>query len=232
MNICNISQILTQSQKQYKKNNYPKQRYTYQSAIKLIYPDFVFFLIFLSTTIITFTFLYSSASYSSFSFSFSFSFVITNAYAQDNNQTKSFAPVNDESNQNTSITTKDNGKSKPEQIKFVLYSDSEPEIEEDSSANKDISITVGQKFIITLKSNPTTGYGWYPIYDERMIVLNSKNYHEDKLDNDKNIVGRGGTEIFTFQGIKVGKTDIKMEYKRPWETSAIDEKNYTIDIGR
>jgi inhibitor of cysteine peptidase len=82
-----------------------------------------------------------------------------------------------------------------------------------------MNLTVGQTHTIALTSNPTTGYRWQlagPI-DERIIKLVSSEYKRP----DSRLVGAGGQELWKFQAVGKGNTNIVMTYVRPWEK---DEK--------
>lgn len=80
-------------------------------------------------------------------------------------------------------------------------------------------------FIITLESNPTSGYIWVPSFDESFITLLSHKFHPNS-----SLVGSFGNDIFTFQAIQVGATRLSMSYKRNWEEFPIDQVAYIINI--
>lgn len=70
---------------------------------------------------------------------------------------------------------------------------------------------------IKLKSNPTTGYRWVlsEEIDDSIISLIDSEFIQSK--KDKELVGKGGYEIFSFKAISKGKTNIILNYERPWE---------------
>jgi inhibitor of cysteine peptidase len=104
---------------------------------------------------------------------------------------------------------------------FVFAKD----ISEDQVYTQDkLGITViGTKpqFVIKLKSNPTTGYSWYlRSYDTNLITPVK---HEYEPPADKNLVGAGGYEIWTFHVkstafIVPQQTMVRFVYDRPWES--------------
>lgn len=78
-----------------------------------------------------------------------------------------------------------------------------------------IEAIVGEKIVLTLDSNPTTGYSWElagPIDDKFIEFLNS-----EYMAPETKLVGAGGHEMWTFKALKKGKTTIVMKYVRPWE---------------
>jgi predicted secreted protein len=73
----------------------------------------------------------------------------------------------------------------------------------------------GREFSIFLDSNRTTGYEWRlarPI-DERMVHFVRSEYAPPK----SGLAGAGGREEWTFLAKGRGKTEILLEYVRPWE---------------
>lgn len=79
-----------------------------------------------------------------------------------------------------------------------------------------ITAGTGELFVIALASNPTTGYSWQLDYDKAMLTLAGKDYVQDPGAAGR--VGAGGTEKFTFQGVKAGATKVTLTYQRPWES--------------
>lgn len=95
--------------------------------------------------------------------------------------------------------------------------------------SKAIGVKVTKKFIITLESNPTTGYSWQESRDETMIELVQSEY-EPGEDAQKGVAGAGGNDLFWFKALKSGTTKITLVYKRPWETEIAEQKVFTIVI--
>ena len=81
--------------------------------------------------------------------------------------------------------------------------------------DKIIETNVGKSFIITLDSNPTTGYQWQIArqMDTGMVELIDSQYIAPKTG----LVGAPGHEEWHFKAIKEGKAIISFEYVRPWE---------------
>jgi len=90
-----------------------------------------------------------------------------------------------------------------------------------------IEAKVGQDFVITLASNPSTGYSWR--LAERlpsMLKLQSKRYIPPKVQ----IIGGGGTEEWTFKSVRSGRVTIILEYVRPWEKNSPPAKQRIFSI--
>ena len=75
--------------------------------------------------------------------------------------------------------------------------------------------TVGKTFIVTLESNPTTGYQWQlnKSFDKKYVELIKSEFKRSKTD----LVGAPGTEIWTFKALKSGTIKLSFKYARSWE---------------
>ncbi|MEW6142451.1 MAG: protease inhibitor I42 family protein [Chloroflexota bacterium] len=92
-----------------------------------------------------------------------------------------------------------------------------------------ITASVGKPFVIALASNPTTGFSWQLNYDTMILTLTNKDYVQDPGAAGR--VGAGGTEKFTFQGVKTGTTKVTLTYQRPWESVPPTEtKTFSVTI--
>jgi len=91
---------------------------------------------------------------------------------------------------------------------------------------QDIEIGVGEQFIITLDSNPTTGYEWQADFDESLLGLVQDEFKPAKTK--PGMTGVGGKQSFTFQGVKKGKTEVTLTYKRSWEEGFAEQKIFAI----
>ena len=84
------------------------------------------------------------------------------------------------------------------------------------------------QIVIDLESNPTTGYAWEVNYDEEYLSFTAQEYFPEPVDEE--IVGSGGREVFTFNPIKVGKTELIFDYKREWEEEPIETQHFKFKI--
>ena len=64
--------------------------------------------------------------------------------------------------------------------------------------------------------------------DESIVSVTSPEFMEYK--KDKELVGAGGYEIFTIKAIAKGKTDIILNYERPWEEGVEPLEIFEITI--
>ena len=88
------------------------------------------------------------------------------------------------------------------------------EKEEYLNPGEPIKVKAGQKFIIRMESNPTTGYSWQLSKDlDNIIVLVTNAF----IPPESKLCGAGGHEVWTFKAIGEGQMDISLNYVRPWE---------------
>jgi predicted secreted protein len=105
--------------------------------------------------------------------------------------------------------------------------------------SKPLNYKVGNEFEIKLEGNPTTGYSWYLKSLDKAsnaivspVNLNSNNSTANYIQYPKNAeeVGVGGTFNFKFKGVANGQTKLNFDYKRPWEDTPIETKEYSVVI--
>ena len=85
-------------------------------------------------------------------------------------------------------------------------------------------LRVGDTVTVGLKSNPTTGYGWYPRHgagDVQILAEKGDLYQADSASSGGvALAGQGGTHSFAYRVIGPGICGIALEYKRSWENAA------------
>lgn len=88
------------------------------------------------------------------------------------------------------------------------------------------NVELDEQFQISLDSNPSTGYSWEADYDPEYLELISEEYVPDNTGGI--VLGGGGSEIFTFQALKVGQTTITFNYQMG--SQPVDTLQYDIRI--
>ena len=96
-----------------------------------------------------------------------------------------------------------------------------------NNANGRVELRKNQSFIISLESNPTTGYSWeVSALDERLLQQNGAPEFTPQTDR----IGAGGIQTFHFRAIERGETQLTLVYRRPWETAVLPAKSYAVTI--
>ena len=84
-------------------------------------------------------------------------------------------------------------------------------------------LRVGDTVTVGLRSNPTTGYGWYPRHgagDVQILAEKGDLYQADSgASGGVALAGQGGTHYFAYRVIGPGICGIALEYKRSWVES-------------
>jgi predicted secreted protein len=83
------------------------------------------------------------------------------------------------------------------------------------AVTQSFEVKPGKRFKITVESNRSTGYQWRlarPL-DQKVVKLIGSGYRSPEVK----LPGAGGKEIWTFEAVAPGRTEIAMQYVRPWE---------------
>lgn len=75
-------------------------------------------------------------------------------------------------------------------------------------------IAVGERFKVTMSSNPSTGYHWdaNTQFDEKLVKLISQNY---EAPNCKGQLGCSGYDQYLFEAIGPGTSNFELQYCPP-----------------
>ena len=97
----------------------------------------------------------------------------------------------------------------------------------ETDSGKTLTMEPGDRFSVTLKSNPTTGFQWSfaAPYDERVLVLCGDTYINP---SESLAVGAPGQQKLTFEAAGPGKTGVRLAYRRPWEKGAAPAKVFHL----
>ena len=119
-------------------------------------------------------------------------------------------PVNQETKQNATL----------QNVEAVVKVFDDPE--------KPISVAVGSKFAIVLESNRTTGYRWeyYSPGNAAFLKLLGIEYRASATG----LVGSGGREVLMFEAVGKGKSEISLNYARPWGKDIPPAKSVTFKV--
>ena len=82
--------------------------------------------------------------------------------------------------------------------------------------------------ILSLCSNPTTGFKWelIEVTDPEVLVYESDEYVASEAEG---VVGAAGKEVWTFNVLKAGSSNITMQYSRPWEGGEEAEWTFALN---
>jgi inhibitor of cysteine peptidase len=94
-----------------------------------------------------------------------------------------------------------------------------------------VEIKEGQFLVITLESNPTTGYQWEVIEVDALVLKQQGEATFEMADSgEPPPPGTGGTETFRFEVVGAGQTSLELIYHRPWEKDVEPLATFSIRV--
>lgn len=93
---------------------------------------------------------------------------------------------------------------------------------------KTVVVEKGASLIVTLESNPSTGYGWEVAKNDAAILkpfgapIFRASAHE--------MPGAPGQQSFIFHATSNGKDSVVLEYRRPWEKGIAPAKTFSLIV--
>jgi len=84
-----------------------------------------------------------------------------------------------------------------------------------------IALKPSDQLILYIPANATTGYQWVlkDDFEDKFVHLVSTDY----VAPESEMMGAGGTSVWTFNANEEGVTTLAFEYIRPWETDVEPE---------
>jgi inhibitor of cysteine peptidase len=79
-----------------------------------------------------------------------------------------------------------------------------------------IALRLGDRLLVALEGNPTTGYEWMNTLVYEFASLREIGEAEFRPDSD--LVGAGGLFLFRYEAYRVGPQAFRFAYQRPWES--------------
>ncbi|WP_406280921.1 protease inhibitor I42 family protein [Nocardia sp. NBC_00881] len=100
----------------------------------------------------------------------------------------------------------------------------------DADNGQERGLHAGQRLVVTLPSNPSTGYSW------RIAELDDALVKQDGVadfEPDPTVPvapGSGGSAVWTFVGVGTGVTQLTMDYARPWEQGMEPAERFSLTL--
>jgi inhibitor of cysteine peptidase len=92
-----------------------------------------------------------------------------------------------------------------------------------------VELAPDQTLVLTLASNPSTGYSWaVAAIDESILQQQGDPTYTASPARDPQVVGAGGTETFRFRALASGQTTLQLIYRRPWEQDVPPIETFTL----
>ncbi|MFQ5859664.1 MAG: protease inhibitor I42 family protein, partial [Anaerolineae bacterium] len=85
-----------------------------------------------------------------------------------------------------------------------------------------------QRLIVTLKSNPTTGYDWQVTEVDANVIRPAR--QDFKPASDPGRVGAPGQTVHEFEAVGTGTTNLRLVYVRPWEKDVEPQATFEVRV--
>lgn len=92
-----------------------------------------------------------------------------------------------------------------------------------------LTLTKGQLLILSLPSNPTTGFRWM-LRDTATNVLQSLGPEVYTNPEDAGLVGAGGISTWRFSAREPGEGRLLLTYQQPWEPSVPPADTFDCEL--
>ena len=106
------------------------------------------------------------------------------------------------------------------------------EVKLDAANNgSQVELKKGQILVITLESNPTTGFRWEMVEIDESI-LRQMGEPEFKVSDPRQPPppGTGGWEIWRFEAMSAGQAALELVYHRPWEEDVEPLETFFLQV--
>jgi inhibitor of cysteine peptidase len=95
-----------------------------------------------------------------------------------------------------------------------------------------VVLNPGDTLVLTLESNPTTGYHWVVSGNIGPVLQAAGEEfqpHRDEAEGH-HIVGAGGHQIFRFSAVATGEVSLALAYLRPWEKGIKPVREFGVTV--
>ena len=94
-----------------------------------------------------------------------------------------------------------------------------------ASNGKGIKLKSGDKLVVRLAGNATTGYRWAIVSKPKALTLIKSTY----VTSPPGRIGQGGTFSFHLRAVS-GRGTLKLAYRRPWEKGKAPAQSFSIKV--
>jgi len=90
-----------------------------------------------------------------------------------------------------------------------------------------VELKEDQVLVISLESNPSTGYMWEVEEADEKILCQ---IGEIEFESESGLLGAPGKQILRFEAVAAGQTTFKLVYHRPWENDVKPARTFSIQV--
>ncbi|MBW7990204.1 MAG: hypothetical protein FVQ84_09350 [Planctomycetes bacterium] len=94
-----------------------------------------------------------------------------------------------------------------------------------------VELEQGQILVVTLESNPTTGYSWEQAENQEPILEQmGQPEFKQSLTGGRPVAGGSGWEIFRFKAVSAGQMTLQLVYHRAWEEGVEPVNTFSLNV--
>ena len=109
-----------------------------------------------------------------------------------------------------------------DKVKGILLEVTCDEFAADPHITKEVEITFPGSLVVSLCSNPSTGFAWEEVKIENESIIRQTERNHVSSES-LGVVGASEKEVWSFNSGTSGTTTLIFEYSRPWEGGEQDE---------
>lgn len=98
----------------------------------------------------------------------------------------------------------------------------------DQDNGKDVDLTSGGVLVVSLSSNPSTGYRWAVAGDPSPMKLQKVSFR--KKTGSSQMPGAPGVQVFRFTANSAGMATLTLNYSRSWEYNVAPAKTFNVRV--
>ena len=95
---------------------------------------------------------------------------------------------------------------------------------------KHIDLRLGQEIELRLDANPTTGYRWQVVQAAPAVLDTLAEEMFSPAPAAPGVTGGGGTVTWRFRATRVGRDNLQLVYRRPWEPDTVPAQTFNCEV--
>ncbi len=95
---------------------------------------------------------------------------------------------------------------------------------------KHIDLRLGQEIELRLDANPTTGYRWQVVQAAPAVLDTLAGEMYLPASAAPGVAGGGGTVTWRFRATRVGRDNLQLVYRRPWEPDSVPAQTFVCEV--
>ena len=97
-----------------------------------------------------------------------------------------------------------------------------------ADAGREVALVRGQRLVVSLAANPTTGYQWALVDAGGLVPVGEPAYVRDPAP--PGIAGSGGTSVWTFAAERPGRGTLRLAYGRAFEPGVAPGQTFEVPV--